>query len=141
MIGYAMLLANHSSAVSYAGCCFVSVGIFVSPGISFAWVPSNNPRYGKRAFSTGIHLTFGNSAGVVSPFLFANQYAPTYRPGYAASIGMLAVSFILNTILILHFRRVNKRRDEGKEDHLLEGKTEIEIEAMGERSPRFRFSI
>ncbi|KAH6880442.1 major facilitator superfamily domain-containing protein [Thelonectria olida] len=141
MVGYAMLLSNKGTGVSYAGCCFVSVGIFVAPGISFAWVPSNNPRYGKRSVSVGLHLTFGNSAGVVSPFLFANQYAPTYRPGYAASIGMLGVSFLLNVALILHFSRVNKRRDEGKEDHLIEGKTEIEIEAMGEKSPRFRFSI
>ena len=35
----------------------------------------------------------------------------------------------------------DKLRDEGKQDYLLEGKTELEIEAMGERSPRFRFAI
>ncbi|SCO91032.1 related to putative tartrate transporter [Fusarium oxysporum] len=141
IIGYGMLIAGKGAAVSYAGCCFVSIGIFLSSGISFAWVPANNPRYGKRAFSTGMHLTIGNASGVASPFLFSSQYAPHYRPGYGASMGMLVVSLILNIILHLHFKRQNKLRDEGKQDYLLEGKTEEEIESMGERNPRFRFTV
>lgn len=141
MVGYAMLIANKGSAVSYAGTFFVAIGIFVSPGIAFAWVPTNNPRYGKRAFATGMHLTFGNSSGIASPFLFANKWAPEFTVGYAVCIGMLAVSFAINLVLHLHFKRVNKLRDEGKFDHLMEGKTEEEIEAMGEESPRFRFSV
>ncbi|KAJ3534006.1 hypothetical protein NM208_g7729 [Fusarium decemcellulare] len=140
IIGYAMLISGKGPAVSYAGCCFVSIGIFLSSGISFAWVPSNNPRYGKRAFSTGMHLTVGNASGVASPFLFDNKYKPHFRPGYGGSMGMLAFSMLLNVILHLHFKRQNKLRDEGKQDYLLEGKTEEEIESMGERSPRFRFT-
>lgn len=141
IVGYGMLIAQKGTAVSYTGCFFVSIGIFTSSGISFAWVPTNNPRYGKRAFSTGMHLCIGNSSGVASPFLFASKYAPQFRPGYAASMGMLVVSFTLNLILHLHFKRQNKLRDEGKQDYLIEGKTEDEIEAMGEKSPRFRFAI
>lgn len=140
IVGYGMLVAHKGTAVSYAGCFFVSIGIFTSSGISFAWVPTNNPRYGKRAFSTGMHLCIGNSSGVASPFLFATKFAPHFRPGYIASMGMLTVAFILNLILHLHFKRQNKLRDEGKYDHLIEGKTEEEIEAMGENSPRFRFA-
>lgn len=141
MVGYGMLLADNGTATSYAGTFFVAVGIFTGAGISFAWVPTNNPRYGKRAFSTGMHLTIGNSSGVASPFLFSTEYAPKFTVSYAASIGLLGVSLILNIILHLHFKRQNKIRDEGKQDHLMEGKTDIEIEAMGERSPRFRFAV
>ncbi|TID07226.1 putative transporter [Colletotrichum higginsianum] len=136
MAGYGMLIAEKGSAVSYAGTFFVSIGIFVSAGISFAWVPTNNPRYGKRAISTGLHLTIGNSSGVASPFLFQGSFVP----GYAASIGMLGFSLCLNVLLHLHFKRQNRLRNEGKFDYLLEGKTEEEIEAMGEKSPRFRFA-
>lgn len=141
MVGYGMLLSNNGTATSYAGTFFVAVGIFTGAGISFAWVPTNNPRYGKRAFSTGMHLTIGNSSGVASPFLFSDKFAPTFRPSYAASIGLLAVSLVLNIVLHLHFKRQNKLRDEGKQDYLMEGKTDIEIEAMGEKSPRFRFAV
>lgn len=141
IVGYGMLIANAGTATSYAGCFFVSIGIFTSSGIAFAWVPTNNPRYGKRAFSTGMHLCIGNSSGVASPFLFSDIHAPTYRPGYAASMGMLVFSLVLNLLLHLHFKRQNKLRDEGKQDYLIEGKTEEEIESMGEKSPRFRFAI
>ncbi|KAF6791698.1 major facilitator superfamily transporter [Colletotrichum sojae] len=137
IVGYGMLISEKGNAVSYAGTFFVSIGIFTSAGISFAWVPTNNPRYGKRAFSTGMHLTIGNSSGVASPFLFKGSFIP----GYAASMGMLAFSLCLNMLLTWHFRRQNKLRDEGKMDYLLEGKTEEEISAMGEKSPRFRFAI
>lgn len=138
--GYGMLLANKSSALSYAGTFFVSIGIFTSTGISVAWVTANNPRYGKRAFAGGMQLTVGNSAGVASPFLFSSKFAPTYVTSYAVCMGMLGVSLILVTALHVHFRRQNKLRDEGKQDYLMEGKTEIEIDAMGEMSPRYRFS-
>lgn len=141
IVGYGMLIANKGSAVSYTGTFFVCIGIFVSSGISFAWVPTNNPRYGKRAISTGLHLTIGNSSGVAAPFLFSNQYRPHFRPGYAASMGMLVFSLALTVALHLHFKRQNKLREQGKYDHLIEGKTEEEIESMGETSPRFRFTI
>jgi hypothetical protein len=141
MCGYGMLLSQSGTATSYAGCFFVAVGIFTGAGISFAWVPTNNPRYGKRAFSTGMHLTIGNSSGVASPFIYGAQYAPRYRASYATSIGLLCVSLALNVLLHLHFKRQNKLRDEGKQDHIMEGLDEIEIEALGEKSPRFRFAI
>lgn len=141
MVGYGMLLSNSGVATLYAGTFFVAVGIFTGAGISFAWVPTNNPRYGKRAFSTGMHLTIGNSSGVVSPFLFSANFAPTFRTSYAVSIALLSVSLVLNIILHLHFKRQNKLRDEGKQDHLMEGLTDMEIEGLGEKSPRFRFAV
>lgn len=141
MCGYGMLLSNNGTATSYAGTFFVAVGIFTGAGISFAWVPTNNPRYGKRAFSTGMHLCIGNSSGVASPFLFSSSFGPQFRVSYMASICLLAVSLVLNVILCLHFKRQNKLRDQGKQDHLMEGLSDIEIEGLGEKSPRFRFAI
>lgn len=44
IVGYGMLIAGGSLGLSYAGCFFVSIGIFTSSGIAFAWVPTNNPR-------------------------------------------------------------------------------------------------
>lgn len=34
----------------------------------------------------------------------------------------------------------NKKRAEGKRDHLIEGKSEEEIAALGDESPRFMFA-
>ncbi|KAJ4312922.1 hypothetical protein N0V84_009691 [Fusarium piperis] len=141
IFGYCLLIANHSAGLSYAGTFFVSMGCYTAGGMSLAWLNTNNPRYGKRAIAGGLHLTIGNASGVTAPFLFNNRHAPTYYPGYGATIGVLSLSLVLNGILFIHFSRQNKERREGKQDWKLEGKTEEEIEELGERSPRFMYTI
>lgn len=44
------------------------------------------------------------------------------------------------TLLTSWYRWENRQRALGKRDHLLEGKTEEEILAMGDENPRYRFS-
>ncbi|KAM0330779.1 hypothetical protein ACHAQA_003733 [Verticillium albo-atrum] len=141
IFGYALLIANRGAALSYAGCFFVSMGCYTAGGLSLVWLATNNPRFGKRAIASGLHLTVGNASGVAAPFLFNSAYAPTFYPGYGATIGVLVLSVVLNTVLLVHFRRINRLRDEGKEDGVLEGKTEEEIAELGERDPRFRYTI
>lgn len=137
ILGYCLLIANRSSGLSFAGCFLVAMGCYTAVGTPLAWLTSNNPRYGKRAFASGMQLTVGNSAGVAAPFLFQNRYEPTYYPGYAATIGLLCVSTTLFTVLHFHWRSVNKSRAEGKEDWKMEGKTDEDVAEMGDRSPRF----
>jgi hypothetical protein len=36
---------------------------------------------------------------------------------------------------------VNKNRRIGKEDHKIAGKTDAEVDALGDRSPRFIYTI
>ncbi|KMU92563.1 hypothetical protein CIHG_10366 [Coccidioides immitis H538.4] len=38
------------------------------------------------------------------------------------------------------YKRANKLREQGKEDGKIEGMTEEEIQEMGDRNPRFRFT-
>ena len=141
LVGYALLIANRSAGVSFAGCFFVAMGCYTAVGMPLAWLTSNNPRYGKRAFASGMQLTVGNSAGVAAPFIFSNASAPTYYPGYGATMGLLCISTTLFTTLHFYWRRQNKRRAAGKEDWKLEGKTEEEIAEMGDKSPRFMAMI
>ncbi|KXJ87475.1 major facilitator superfamily domain-containing protein [Microdochium bolleyi] len=140
IVGYVMLIVNHSVALSFTGCFFVAAGLWTGSGAGMAWITVNQPRYGKRAFASGIFITIGNSAGVASPFLFSNATAPTFVPGYAASIGMLALAFCIHLYVHLHFKRMNKRKLEGKEDWRIEGKSEEEIAEMGEDNPRYMYT-
>ena len=61
--------------------------------------------------------------------------------GYAVSIGLLALGMFIYAYLSLHLNYVNKRRKAGKEDHKIEGMTEEEVEALGDRNPRFIYTI
>jgi hypothetical protein len=69
IVGYAMLISAGGSAVHYAGCFLVAMGLYVCVGLPLAWLPTNLPRYGKRTSATGLQLSIGNCAGIMSAFV------------------------------------------------------------------------
>jgi MFS family permease len=140
ILGYCFLIANHSVGLSFTGTFLVAMGLWTGSGSGMAWITVNQPRYGKRAFASGIFITIGNSAGVASPFLFSNSQAPAYRPGYGASIGMLVFAAAIHAIVYFYFKNQNRRKLLGKEDWRIEGKTEEEISEMGEHNPRYLYT-
>jgi len=141
IIGYALLLAHQSTAMSFVGCFFISAGLWTCSGSGMAWVTVNQPRYGKRAFASGIFITIGNAAGVPAPFLYTDEYSPRYIPGYSAAIGMLLFAMVVHTTLYFHLKKKNKRKLAGDEDWRMEGKTEEEINEMGEHNPRYLYTL
>lgn len=139
-IGYALLISNTNAAASYTGCFFVAMGLYVSVGLPLAWLPSNCPRYGKRALATGMQLTFGNMSGVASPFLFLATDAPKYYKGHGVSLAVLCISSSIFFFMHFYYARQNKNRAAGKEDYKMEGKTEAEVAEMGDKSPRYVYT-
>jgi len=69
VIGYGILLSESSSGVHYFGCLVVAIGLYVGTGLPYAWLPSNQPRYGKRTTAVGMQLTIGNISGIMAPFV------------------------------------------------------------------------
>jgi MFS family permease len=141
MLGYIFLIINKGLVLSYCGTFIVALGLWVATGAAFTWINNNNPRYGKRAFSSGMQITIGNISGVVSPFLYSADTAPEYLPGYGATIGLLALGIVLYTALTMYFRIQNRKKREGKYDYLMQGKSEEEIAEMGENNPRYMYTI
>ncbi|OSS51349.1 hypothetical protein B5807_03897 [Epicoccum nigrum] len=141
IVGYVFLIANQGIGLSFAGCFIVAMGLWTSTGTAFSWIGVNNPRYGKRAFASGMQITVGNAAGVSAPYLFSNANAPTYYPGYGASIGLLVLGVILYTSLHFWYRNQNNRKIEGKEDYRTDGLSEEEINELGEHNPRYLYTL
>jgi MFS family permease len=159
VIGYAMLVSDSPPGVHYGGCFLVAMGLYVLVGIPIAWLPTNSPRYGKRTTATAMQLTFGNCAGIMAPFvstllplslrtpalltllqLYSTNEAPRYVRGHAVTMSMVAAGCILYAALYFYYTAENKKRAVGKRDHLVESKSEEEIVAMGDESPRFMFA-
>ena len=140
LVGYAMLIANRSPAVSYTGCFVVALGLYILVGLPLAWLPGNKPRYGKRTLATGLQLMFGNMAGIVAPFIYQTKDEPTYYTGYGVSIGACFFSACVFTCITFYYRRVNRNRAEGKEDWKLEGKTDADVDGIGDLSPRYIYA-
>jgi MFS family permease len=89
VIGYAMLISKSSAGVHYAGCFLVAMGLYVVVGIPLAWLPNNNPRYGKRTVATGLQLTIGNASGVMAPFVSAMASSSLRMAHHSSSIPLV----------------------------------------------------
>lgn len=69
VVGYGVLISDSNIGVHYFGCFLIALGLYVVVGLPLAWLPSNQPRYGKRTTATGLQLTVGNASGVMAPFV------------------------------------------------------------------------
>lgn len=158
IVGYGILLSDARAGVKYFGCFVISLGLYITLGIPLAWLPTNQPRYGKRTTATGMQLTIGNCAGIMAPFvglysdginyvdshtiqLYPTDEGPRYIKGHSVTIAMVAYAACIFGGMSIYFSRINKRRREGKEDYKIAGKTEEEINEMGDESPRFMYTI
>ncbi|KAG9255500.1 major facilitator superfamily domain-containing protein [Emericellopsis atlantica] len=139
-VGYAILVSPVGGNVKYFGCFLVAAGLYVIVGIPLAWLPSNNPRYGKRTVATGLQLTIGNAAGIPAPFLYRNDQGPRFVTGHAVSMAFIAIAASIYLLMWWWFRRQNQRKMNGEEDHKVVGMTEEEIDELGEHNPRFRYT-
>jgi sugar phosphate permease len=159
VVGYAMLVSDSPPGVHYGGCFLVAMGLYVLVGIPIAWLPTNSPRYGKRTTATAMQLTFGNCAGIMAPFvstssstgsswmLFTDPLAAALQHKRSAALrsrscsdnvhGRCRVLIVCLAVFLLHG---GEQEAAGKRDHLVEGKSEGEIVAMGDESPRFVFA-
>jgi len=159
IFGYILLIANISPEAGFAGCFIVAAGLYTAAGTPFSWGPVNNPRYGKRAIASGIQLTIGNASGVAAPFLFDGSYAPRYVPGYAGklrqrrhelldtdvryigTLAMLTYALVVFSFMHFYFKKDNKKKLRGDYDYIVEGMTEAEANELGEKNPRYLWSI
>ncbi|KAJ5376838.1 hypothetical protein N7509_013724 [Penicillium cosmopolitanum] len=140
VVGYGILISDSSSGVHYFGALMVALGLYVAVGLPLAWLPTNLPRYGKRTFATGLQLTFGNISGVMSPFLYKTSEAPRYVRGNAVTLGLVGFAGIVYGVMWFCLRVINKRRAQGLEDEKIASMSEADIQELGDRNPRFRYS-
>ncbi|KAJ6124466.1 hypothetical protein N7471_011783 [Penicillium samsonianum] len=141
VVGYGILISDSSSGVHYFGALMVALGLYVAVGLPLAWLPTNLPRYAKRTYATGLQLTFGNISGVMSPFLYPNSEGPRFVRGNAVTLGMVAFAGVVYGVMWFSYRVINKRRAQGLEDEKISSLSEQDIQEMGDRNPRFLYSI
>lgn len=59
IVGYALLVPNVNTGCSFAGCFLLAAGCYTVIGTPLSWLTGNMPRYGKRAFGSGVQLAVG----------------------------------------------------------------------------------
>lgn len=88
----------------------------------------------------GFVIGWGNLNGIVSSNIYRDP--PKYIPGHATVMAYMIV-FLMGGSLLLRFllSRENKIRKRGGRDGWVEGMTDKEAEALGDRRPDFYYTL
>ncbi|EXJ78976.1 hypothetical protein A1O3_08476 [Capronia epimyces CBS 606.96] len=140
--GFAMLLGSGSPHVQYAGTFLGAMGIYPCIPNTISWTANNVEGVYKRGISLGFVIGWGNLNGIVSSNIYRAEDKPRYKPGHAVVLAYEAV-FLFGGSVLQHIllRRENVKRRNGERNHWIEGKTEQEIEKLGDKRPDFIYTL
>ncbi|TNY19180.1 putative MFS transporter [Rhodotorula diobovata] len=140
IIGYAMYLGSMDPHVRYTAAFMVAIGAFSFGALCTAWAAANVTSDTARAGALGTVVLFGNCGGLVSTWTFLPKDSPRYVPGNAFNLCGSTVMLILSAGLWAWQVRENRAKAKGRDDWRIEGKTQAEIEALGQKLPGFRYA-
>lgn len=79
--------------------------------------------------------------GLVGSYVFLDNESPTYPTGFGASFSFAGAGIFAAIALEYFYKRINRQRDSLSEEDVRAQYSEDELEAMGDRSPLFRYSL
>lgn len=136
IIGFILLIASNDPAVKYAATFLGALGIYPCISNTITWVANNTEGVYKRGVVLGFVIGWGNLNGIVSSNIFFDS--PRYLEGHGVILAYMVLFLFGGSLLMTILLRIeNKKRREGKRDYLAEGKTEAELERLGDGRPDF----
>ncbi|POY74243.1 hypothetical protein BMF94_2681 [Rhodotorula taiwanensis] len=166
-IGYTILLAinvTKNPGVAYFAVFLCVGGIAPCIANTITWAGNNNAPVIKRGTAMGVLFMTGNSGGIVSSLIYRAKDAPKFRMGHAVCLGFAFMAASLSLFMRIYFAAENRRRDAKygplpktvigangvetsavrddpglRRKYGLEGMSEDEIDALGDKSPFFRY--
>ncbi|KAK1835711.1 high-affinity nicotinic acid transporter [Podospora conica] len=109
LVGLVAVMTASTNTGRYAALCVLLFGSHVSAPLTTAWLSTNTPAPGKRAWVLGVN-GWGNLAGVIGSQLYRAEYAPTYRTPFLATLGFVAASLVGYLSYRFTLEAVNGRR-------------------------------
>ncbi|KAK4495382.1 hypothetical protein PRZ48_013713 [Zasmidium cellare] len=143
---YAILFALAANISDHIPACFFAIvlaciGLYpINPGGN-AWTVNNLAGPTKRAIGLAYMICLGNLGGIVGSYIFIESESPRYPTGYGCSLAFAALGVGACFVLELVYYVTNKRRATLSESEVSEKWTEEELEAMGDRSPLFLYTL
>lgn len=142
MVGFSMLVAGTSPGVRYAGTFLGALGIYPCVANTIVWMSNNTEGVYKRGITIGFVNGWGNLNGIVSSNIYQRRDTPLYRKGHGIVLGYLTV-FLFGGSILQYFllKKENAKRRAGGRDYWAEGKTEKEVEELGDTRPDFIYTL
>jgi hypothetical protein len=136
------VIGTSNPAVQYAGVYLAALGIYPCISNTISWTANNVEGVYKRGITIGFVVGWGNLNGVVSSNIYREGDAPRFLPGHGTVLAYLALFLlggsIVHRVLLV---RENKKRTSGLRDEWAEGKSEHEVEKMGDKRPDFLYTL
>ncbi|KAH7921931.1 MFS general substrate transporter [Leucogyrophana mollusca] len=144
LIGFSINISNASSGAKYFGTFFCVTGSYAAfPGI-VCWLGNNLAGQYKRGVGMALHIGIGNLSGAVASNIYRTQDSPRFILGHGIELMFVGIGFITLPIIVLVYRRINRRRDEDARLALEQGEknryTPQELRELGDRAPDFRYT-
>ncbi|KAI0553780.1 major facilitator superfamily domain-containing protein [Xylaria curta] len=139
IVGFILLIASSNPAVKYAATFLGALGIYPCISNTITWMANNTEGVYKRGVVLGFVIGWGNLNGIVSSNIFFDS--PRYLQGHGVILAYMTLFLFGGSILMTTLLRIeNKKRREGKRDYLAEGKTEAELDRLGDGRPDFFYT-
>jgi hypothetical protein len=135
ILGYILLLSDHTAGVSYLGTFFAAGGIYPSVALVLAWPANNVSGQTKRAITNAFQISIGILGAVLGTQLYRTETAPRYYLGHSFALGYLGANIIVVSILWYVLNRENGKRDAGQ----LQASESREW--LGDEDPRWKFML
>lgn len=164
MISFAILFSFSSNITANVGPMYFAIVLAqisiypLLPGIS-AWVGNNLPQSWKRSIGLAWLLAAGNFGsesrrlrklrfntdniriGLIGTNMFLGREAPVYPTGYGTSLGICILAIIAAAVLEGTLWRANRDRKKLSETEIRGKYTQEQLDAMGENSPLYQYTL
>jgi MFS family permease len=142
IVGFAMLLGSANPHVQYAGVFLGALGIYPCIPNTVSWTSNNVEGVYKRGVSMGFVIGWGNLNGVVSSNIYQGKDKPRYFLGHGVVLAYLTLFLCIGSIVTrILLARENKKRRAGLRNHWTEGKSQEQIDDMGDNVPDFEYVL
>ena len=133
-----MLLGSGNPHIQYGGVFLGALGIYPCIANTITWTANNVEGVYKRGIVLGFVIGWGNLNGIVASNIYRTEDRPRFKPGHATVLAYEAL-FLLGGSAVQHVlqRRENAKRRSGARDGWIVGKTEEEIDKLGDKRPDF----
>ncbi|KAJ4243856.1 hypothetical protein NW762_014736 [Fusarium torreyae] len=140
LFNYSRNVADNVPAM-YVGVILAQIGIYpLLLGIS-AWTGNNLAPSWKRSIGLAWLLAAGNLGSIVGTNIFLDREGPQYPTGYGTSLGIICLGVSCALLMEFCLWRSNKAKAQLSETEIRQKHSQEELDAMGERSPLYTYTL
>ncbi|OAQ60472.1 MFS nicotinic acid transporter Tna1 [Pochonia chlamydosporia 170] len=139
LVGFTMCIASGNPKVVYGGVFIAACAIYPAfPGV-IAWLSNNLSGSYKRSAGMALQIGIGNLGGAMASNFYRKKDKPRYFLGHGLEIGFIVLGIIAAFILILGYRRLNRKRERQLAAGEADKYTAAELSALGDKAMTFRY--